>query len=122
VIEVARDDNNNPINSCVIRAIAASEQEYKAANTDQRLSPKVKIALDTLKRALAAVGKRAPAHNHMPAETTVIDVDTWRYYYMAGTSSDGQKKDTRRKAWREARDHLLSKSIIGLIDEMVWIV
>jgi hypothetical protein len=119
VVEVGLDDNGNPIASCVIEpddtTTNATSHTAKA-----HLSPKDQIALDILKRALAAEGLLAPTHNHIPPHVTVVAVDLWRRFYLAGTSADGQSEDTRRKAWRDARDRLQAKQFISLCDELVW--
>ena len=127
VIEVARDDNGDPITSCVSRdddgtqAEQADEPGRAKAEPKPKLSPKNQIALDVLRKAIAAHGKLAPGHNYIPASAIVVSTDLWRRFYLAETSADGQSEDTRRAALRRARKALQSKKIIGLCDEMVWI-
>jgi hypothetical protein len=117
VIEIGTDENGEIVTSCVVED---AEEPAASKSANGRLSPKDKIALDTLKRAVAAHGKPAPGHNHIPPSATVVDVDTWRRFYLAGTSADDQSDDTRRKAWRDARDRLMAHQIISVCDEMVW--
>jgi hypothetical protein len=85
------------------------------------LSVKQKLALDALSHALDVHGQPAPPHNHIPASATVVDEDLWRRFYLSGTSTDGQSEDTRRKAFRDARDALLSKGYAKLFGDLVWI-
>jgi AAA domain len=127
VIEVTRDDNGDPITSCVI----IPDDDTPAEQIDQRgkakadptlkLSAKNRIAFDLLQKAITAHGKPAPGHNHIPPSASVVDTDLWRRFYLAGTSADGQPENTRRAALRRARKALQSKKLIGLCDEMVWI-
>jgi hypothetical protein len=120
VVELGEDQNGETISSCVIEPV---EGEAPHKRTERpKLTPKDQIALDTLHRALAAEGKPAPPHNHIPPSATVVSVDLWRRFYLAGTSIDDQDENTRRKALRDARDRLMAKKLIGLYDEMVWTI
>jgi hypothetical protein len=118
-IEVGRDENDMPITSCVV--IDAEGRPTK--NTKRiKLSPKQQIALDALIRAVAADGKPAPGHNHIPSSAIVVSEELWRRFYMATTSSDGQDENTRRKAFRDARDALMSKGCIQMFNDLVYVV
>jgi AAA domain len=128
VVEIGTDADKEPLTSCVIEPVNDNANEpidntsEKSKSTKQpKLSDKQQIAIDTLRRAIGAHGEPAPGHNHIPSSATVIPVDLWRRFYLQGTSVDGQEENTRRKAWRDARDALLAKKIIGLVDEIVWL-
>jgi hypothetical protein len=120
VIEVTRDDNGNPITSCVI--VEADPGNPTARKTKHKLSPLDKIALDTLKRAIGAHGTPPPPTDYIPSYATVVSTDLWRRFYLMGTSSDNEKEDTRRAAWRRSRDRLIAEEIVGFCDDSVWII
>jgi hypothetical protein len=118
-VEVGVDEDNQPITSLIVEPVEPSEPQSVREKTP-KLANKQQIALDTLRKAIAAAGEPAPTHNHIPANVRVIPVDLWRRFYLHGTSTDDQPDNTRRKAWREACEALKVKKIIGLCDEMVW--
>jgi len=65
VVDVGVDEYGKPITSCVIEPVAAVPREKAQAR--RKLSDKNKIALDMLRKALAAHGRPAPSHNYIPA-------------------------------------------------------
>ena len=119
-VNVGIDDNGQTISSCVIAPVDNAATKSTAIKRSPKLNAKDQIALDNLRRAIAAHGISAPPHNHIPATATVVSIDLWRRFYLAGTSVDDQQDDTRRKAWRRSRDNLIAKHIVGFYDENVW--
>jgi AAA domain len=117
-VQVGTDDNELPIASCIIEPAQHIQGKTKPA---KKLSSHDAITLDALKKAIGAHGERAPTHHYVPSAATVISVDLWRRFYLAGTSTDGQNEDTRRKAWRRSRDRLIAEQFVCMHDEMVWI-
>jgi hypothetical protein len=80
------------------------------------------LALNALEQALTAHGTLAPTHSYIPPFEPVVEEELWRRFYMSVTSSDGQPEHTRRKAYREARDALMSKGYVKMYDNLVWVV
>jgi hypothetical protein len=106
------------VSSCVV--IGTTDKPVKRARL-KPLADKQKLALDALKKALDAHGQTTPGHNYIPPSAIVVNEELWRRFYLSTTSSDGQSEDTRRKAWREARDALMSKGYITMFNERVWL-
>ena len=98
-----------------------SDDLPRKAHVKCALPPAAKIALDVLQRAIAEAGKDAPASNHIPRRP-VVEVETWRRYYYAGTASDGETPEARRKSFQRAREKLQAAGIIGIHADLVWIV
>jgi AAA domain len=128
VVDIGTDADGDRITSCVVEPVNETPNEPTDSTSEKYQStkhPKLpdaqKIALDTLRRAIVAHGEPAPAHNYIPTSARVISLDLWRRFYLQGTSADDQKENTRRLAWRRARDALIAKKIIGLVDEVVWL-
>jgi hypothetical protein len=110
------------VTSCVIEPLGQSQ-----ANKPRRqpkLSARHKIAVDTLRKALAEVGQSAPPDNHIPSTATVVDVDLWRRYFYAAVGSDGASAEARKKAFQRVREALqaMEPPIIGIWNEHVWLV
>jgi hypothetical protein len=121
-VEVGVDDDGDPISSLVVEEIEAADQQRRSdrKKVQPNLSPKQQIALDQLRKAISAYGQPAPPHNYIPTNAPVVSTELWRRFYLSGTSADEQNDNTRRKAWRDARDALQAKGVIGICDEMVW--
>ncbi len=118
-VELGRDEDLDPVTSCVVEAAGGDTPTPRPKHVP--LSAKLQIALDTLDRTIAAHGQQAPPHNHIPTTATVVSLDLWRRFYLAGTIvSEGNSEDTRRKAWRRAGEELQKRRIIQICDEIVW--
>jgi AAA domain len=121
-IELGRDDDGDPVTSCVAEPVDAAPAGRIRDRPVKRLPDSARVALDALRRAIVDAGETAPPSNHIPAGAIVINNDLWRRYYLSGSNAAGQSEDTRRKAWRRASDTLLSNGYIRMHNEMVWIV
>jgi hypothetical protein len=119
VVDVGTDDDGEAITSCVIMPTEETNGESHSRQT--RLSDAAKIALDTLRKAIAAAGSEAPASNHVPPAARGVDVELWRRYYYAGTASDDQTPEARRKSFQRVRQQLQATGIIGLHTDFCWI-
>jgi hypothetical protein len=122
-VELGQDPDGDPVTTCVVERHGLGETA-PASNPkrSKKLSDRHKIALATLQRALSAHGEPAPSHKHIRPGTTVVSIDLWRRFYLAGTSADGQKEDSRRAALRRSREALQAAKIIDVRDEMVWLL
>jgi AAA domain len=118
VVEVGRDDNGEPITSCVI-VEAASGQDAKRLRP--KLSPHLQITLDILRDTLARHGELPPAEKpDIPPYASVVTTSLWQVTYLAKTSSDGKDIDTRKREWRRYRNELISRKIVCADGELVW--
>jgi AAA domain-containing protein len=119
-VELGQDRDGDPVTSCIVEpaegAPAAKDKPVK------RLTDAARIALDTLRKAVAEAGEPAPASNHIPPTARVVFVETWRRFHYTGTASDGQNTDSRKKAFQRAREKLQAAGAIGVHNDLCWIV
>ena len=117
-IELGIDQDNDPVTSCVIEE---TEADAAASAKRKRLPDAAKIALDTLRKALTEAGQDAPGSNHIPPSARVVDVETWRRFHYAGTASDGQSADARKKGFQRVRQQLQAHGIVCVHTDLCWI-
>jgi hypothetical protein len=72
--------------------------------------------------ALFEAGHDPPASKHIPAAARVVDIEMWRRYHYAGTASDGQTAEARKKAFQRSRQQLHAHRIIQIHTDLCWIV
>ena len=121
-VEVGADQDGDEVASCVVEPL-----EQPRASRPQRqlkLSVKNEIALDMLRKALAAAGEAAPPDHHIPSAAIVVSVDLWRSHYYAGIASDGTSAEARKKAFQRVREALqaMQPPLIGIWNGYVWLV
>jgi hypothetical protein len=117
LIELGRNEDHDPVTSCVIEPAEALPQKSLGKLT---LSPKARIALAILQKAIAEAATEAPASNHIP-RVRLVEIATWRRYYHEGTGSDGASTEARKKAFQRARDQLQAAGAINIHNDLVWI-
>jgi hypothetical protein len=62
------------------------------------------------------------ASNHIPAGARVVDIEMWRRYHYAGTASDGQTPEARKKAFQRVRQRLQAAGVVGIHTDLIWII
>jgi hypothetical protein len=107
------------VTSCVIEA---TDAPVELRNSKQRLTAAAKIALNTLRKAIAEAGSSAPVSNHVPPSARGVDVETWRRYHYGGTAGDGQTPEARKKAFQRVRTQLQAAGYIGLFNDFCRVV
>ena len=117
-VELGLDADGDPVTSCVLEE---TEADAAASVKRKRLPDAAKIALNTLRKALTEAGQDAPGSNHIPHSTRVVDVETWRRFHYAGTASDGQSADARKKAFQRVRQQLQAHGIVCVHTDLCWI-
>jgi len=120
VKEIGCDEDGDILTSCVIEP--AEAPAAPKAKAGKGLAAAAKVALGTLRKAVAEVGEPASASNHIPAAARVVMVETWRRYHYLGTASDGQSAEARRKDFQRVRQQLQAAQAIGLHDDFCWVV
>jgi hypothetical protein len=119
-VTLGHDADGDPVTSCIVESANGATAKPETP-ISAKLSDKQKITLNVLKYALTVEGNPAPASNHIPAQKICINDEMWRRYYMSKIPADGQDENTRRKAFREARNALMSKGLIGTFNGLVWL-
>jgi hypothetical protein len=119
VIDLGVDEDGDEVTSCVIEAADAEPKTAKQPKS--KLPAAAKIALNTLKKALADSGESVPASNHIPDGMRVVTVEQWRRFHYVGTASD-MNTEARKKAFQRARETLQAAGLIGLHADHCWII
>jgi KaiC/GvpD/RAD55 family RecA-like ATPase len=114
-IPLGQDEDGDEITSCVI--VAADAPSRRSTS----IAGAAGIALNLLRKAVDEAGERPPACNHVPPGVRGVRLETWRRYCYAGSISDGDTSDAKRKSFKRAADRLQSAGIIGVWGEWVWL-
>jgi hypothetical protein len=118
VVEVGTDEDGESITSCTIEAADGEGRPIRS----NRLPDAAQIALDTLRKAIAEAGQQAPTSNHIPTAARVVDVETWRFFHYAGTASDGQTAEARKKSFQRVRQKAQAHGVVGIHADLCWVV
>ena len=116
VVELGRDEDNEPITSCVIRAIDANGEMKRVLPPN---AGNQKIAYDTLKELIKKAGDRRPpgAPAELPNDRPCIDLD-----YAIGEVGKRLIVDEKRKTERAqlAIAGLVNKGLIVMRAGFIW--
>lgn len=107
--------------SCIVEP-AEGVTPAKGDKPGKRLPDAARIALGLLSDAIGRDGSIPTASNHIPANVPTVDIETWRRFYYAGTATDGQTAEARKKAFQRARDKLQAAGAIGVHNDLCWVV
>lgn len=119
-LTVGTANDGSAIVSCIIEP---AEGEAAAGDRKQKrphLTPLARISLKALKKAIDEAGSEAPASNHIPTGHRVAHVEQWRRYYYLAIPSDST--EARKKSFQRGRETLQGSEVIGLHDDLCWIV
>ena len=124
IIEVAKDEDGEPITSCVIVPTQAKPKAHSA-----KLTPAAQIALKSLGSCRAdAVSppqslidqlEKTHSNQFFPPLSVVRDVMWRERSYLQGISGGGQ--DAKRKAFNRAHDDLLEQGRVRTFDGLYWL-
>jgi hypothetical protein len=115
VIEIGRDEDGDPVTSCV--AVASDV----APGPAKRIPGAASIALRLLHNAIADAGEAPPACTHIPPNIHAVRMELWRRYCDSGQVSDGDTPDAKRKAFKRAALRLQQIGVIGVWSDWVWL-
>lgn len=108
VVEIGRDEDGDPVTSCVAVASDAVSRPVK------RITGAASIALRLLHNAIIEAGEVPPASTHIPPSIRAVRMDLWRRYCDAGQVSEGDTQDAKRKAFKRAAVRLQELGAIGV--------
>ena len=94
IAEVGIDEDGEPVTSCVVEEAEA----VATARPTTRLSDAAKIALDTLREAVAQAGSAASRSKDIPPTARTVEIKIWRQYFYAVTAADKQTPAARKKS------------------------
>jgi hypothetical protein len=118
LVELGLDDDGDPITSCIIVPVETGDN-YK--RTKVKLSPSATVAMRLLGDAILETGSTASLHPRIPKGAGHTGTDDWRSYCYAGTISDSDKRDSKKKAFQRVVAELQRAGMIGIWNDRVWI-
>jgi hypothetical protein len=120
-VEVGRDEDDEPIRSCVIVAVdaLASAKATKAAK-GVKLPKAAQIALRALNKGIEECGASPPPSNHIPDGIKAITMDQWRDYSSRMGISASDEIRAKRIALNRASEALLAAQKISIWEPFVW--
>ena len=77
------------------------------------------MVFNALQMAIDEAGISSP-NNRVPGRCTTIEL--WRAYSMHKTISEGEKEDSKRKAFQRSAKSLIEKNIVSKWNDYVWLV
>jgi hypothetical protein len=116
-IEIGIDADGDPISSCVI--VPVEGDVPKAATTRRKLSDRQKLALEALTEVALRVGTAPNPDWQLPSGIKTVKVDDWREEMERRSIIDPEGANPRA-AFRQVRDRLATRKLIGVRDGHVW--
>jgi hypothetical protein len=124
VVEVGTDRRGQPLTSCVVvPSEAPVQQAEKKGRGRPKGSPKEMIGLQVLELALAEVGARPPASNHIPqgANVRVVTLDQYeRYAAKSLLHNPDARRSHQRQALKQVLAGLAAKNQVRTWDDYIW--
>jgi len=114
-VELGKDLDGDPVHTLVIVAV-----EGGAAKLPPRLklSKGQRLALGALNEVILSKGRPAPAEYELPQGIKVVTSDEWKVELGRQQLLEGENPRAR---YRELRNALRTKLLIGVRDEFLWI-
>lgn len=117
-VSLGRDDDGDPIGSCVVRP--DKEAPTSAPIAKRALSGAAAVGLQALKEALEVKGHLVQVETStIRAGTRVVRIFEWQEQFLLRYGKDDP--DDAKRAFRRAREDLLKREMIGFSDPLVWI-
>jgi hypothetical protein len=120
-VELARDNKNNPITSCIIEPVEADAGP--ASKPKRKLSDTSQFGLDLLVNLISDKDSSdaAPDHLGLPAGTRVTRAGTWRTRFIDDYQAI-EDRENRGRVYRRAYGDLVTKQkLVGVQGEFVWL-
>jgi hypothetical protein len=118
-VEVGRDEDGEPVTSCVVVAVDAAPAPKSAKGV--KIPKTAQAAFRALEKAIAELGEVAPTSNHIPPAVRVVTVDQWRTYAYQSGISDTDNDDARRMAFKRAHATLIGGKHVIAWDNYRWL-
>jgi hypothetical protein len=124
VVELCKDQDGDPKNTCVVVPIEAEEGSDKPVQSGKRekLTKGAQTALRALREAVDEVGAVPPASNHIPAKIKTVTTEQWRDYAYRRGISTGEDR-AKQQAFKRASEHLIGSEppFAKVWDGQVWL-
>jgi len=114
-VELGVDQDGDKITTCLVEPVGRDLASKSGLSDSQRR------ALDVLNKALESDGQKLSQPNY-PGGLTV-PVEVWRKACLEdGGLSQSPNKETQTRAFRRAREELVSAGLVLVRDENVWVI
>lgn len=122
-VVVATDDDGDDTTAPVVNPVDRDSVTGVTSERDvsRPLPASAELAKRALEEAIIEHGKPPPPGDHFPPGVRVVPVEAWKEtVYRMGLGIESPKH--RRTAFKRAKDTLQARRIIGIWDDLVWIV
>lgn len=127
-VEIGRDDDGEPVRSCVIEPLGHDALASASGKSRRKLTANHTIVLRALEAALIAEGVAPPPK--IPDDVLsrlkggkVVSLDMWRKRALSGLGQfENTKADSLRTAFNRARESLQSKEYVGIWEDWAWLL
>jgi hypothetical protein len=117
-VDLGADADGESVSSCVVVPAETSTP----ASRGKKVTGTKKVALDILRKVINEAGERPPAGNHVPQNTKVVLIETWRAYAYKTSIADSDKPDSQKHAFKRASDKLMEAKLVGIWGDYVWLI
>ena len=115
-VEVGIDDDGDRMETLVIVPADGDATAHQA-----KVTGAAKVALDLLYRAIAEDDDPPVTSSHIPPNTRTSSIVRWRAFCDAGTVSESDDPDNKRRAFVRILKNLQARGIIGVWNDRVWV-
>lgn len=116
-VTVGADPDGDAITSLVVMpATSAGRTERKPVKGAKA------VALELLRKAIAEAGSVPAVSNHIPANTRTISLESFRTYAYAGSITESDEPDSKRKAFVRALKDLQEAHLVAKWGEHLWLL
>jgi hypothetical protein len=113
VVEIGRDEDDEPITSCVVHATKG------VAKRTPRLNAQRKRALNVLHNLLASEGQQPPERGTWP-NVTLVKIEQFREALKSAGVTDRDNPTSERQQWKRLKDSLVSAGVFHMRDDWCW--
>jgi hypothetical protein len=118
-VEIGVGDNGEKITAPVVVAEQTPDASTRRRGKAASVPKTMKLAINTLREAVDAVGAVPPESNHIPAATKAVTLDQWRDYARR-RGLGGNNAQSQRTAFRRATEYLAGSKLIGVWEPYAW--
>jgi hypothetical protein len=117
-VEIGRDEDGDPITSCVIEPM-----EHTAAlpkKSPLKLTKAAQTALRALHEAISEMGAVPPSSNHIPEHVRAVTIDQWRERAIHMGVSTSAERRARNKAFHDGSAALIAAGRVAMWEPFAW--
>jgi hypothetical protein len=117
VVELGRDEDGEPITSCVVVPSVVQETTKRRRNKDRQ---KWEQALPIFDNTLLDYPENGPRNSKLPSNVTMTKLDRFHEALQRASIIDSDVPSTRRKQWQRIKEKLQAKDILKIDGDLCW--